>query len=203
MIVYTPLDLPNIEPDNWDVFWKIWNERSAPLVKRTMVRSAGSATPVGTNDMWRGLDLYRVPTASPAWTAPLYTPVDELPNMMGSLFKLGLKNITLIRLVSSLTDFGSHTDDNLDRWVIRGYFYYTSKSSQWYFTKPMDSSGPRTYAQLPNDTMWFAYNDKNCWHGTTFDNSARKILIQITCADVIDLVDNSKEKYKDYTINYD
>jgi hypothetical protein len=153
--------------------------------------------------MWRGLDLYRVPTASPAWTAPLYTPVDELPNMMGSLFKLGLKNITLIRLVSSLTDFGSHTDDNLDRWVIRGYFYYTSKSSQWYFTKPMDSSGPRTYAQLPNDTMWFAYNDKNCWHGTTFDNSARKILIQITCADVIDLVDNSKEKYKDYTINYD
>ena len=25
MIVYTPIDLPKIEPDNWDVFWDIWN----------------------------------------------------------------------------------------------------------------------------------------------------------------------------------
>lgn len=30
---WLPIDAPKIEPDDWDLFWKLWNERNKPVIR--------------------------------------------------------------------------------------------------------------------------------------------------------------------------
>lgn len=200
MIVYTPVDLPKIEPDNWEIFWDIWDTHRDYLVKiknNTMI----SATPVGSTNIWLGLDIIKKNTGITSWQAPFFDIKEVLPNMYNSLTTL-LPNTT-IRLIQSQKDVGSHTDDNRNIWQLRAYLHYTSSTSQWYFTKPHDSLGDRTYIDLPDTTNWFAYNDRNCWHGTDFDPANKKILLQVFFNQVEStLIQQSIEKYKNYTIDF-
>ena len=203
MIVYTPLDLPKIEPDNWDTFWEIWNKYSDWVSKRAL-NHATSLTPVGTNNIWRGMDIFSTKTMIPAWSAPYFDISERLPNMYRQITNLGIPGVKLVRLLSSKCPFGAHSDDNKDMWVIRAFLHHPAKIPQWYFTKPGDPKGLRTYATLPENTNWFAYNDLNAWHGTEYDPENEKILVQLYFHEPIDgLIERSIEKYKDYTINYD
>jgi hypothetical protein len=177
MIVYTPIDLPKIEPDNWDVFWDVWNTHRNYLVK-TKMNTSISLTPVGISDMWLGLDIFKKTTGYASWQAPFFDIKQSLPNMYNSLVTL-FPNATIIRLVQSQKNVEAHTDDNRNVWHIRAYLHYTSSKSQWYFTKPHDAGGNRTYIDLPEETNWFAYNDLNAWHGTDFDPDNKKILLQV------------------------
>lgn len=205
MIVFTPIDLPKIEPDNWEVFWEIWNKHSASLVK-TKMNTKYSLTPVGASDLWIGLDIIKKTQIEPSWRAPFFDIKDLLPNLYNTL-NINLPGAKLIRLVQSQTSFASHTDDNMQVWPLRAYLHYTSDKPQWYFTKPNDMEGQRTYATLPEDTNWFAYNDRNSWHGTDFDPYNKKILLQVfgyatPYNTPSDLLNRSIEKYKNYTINF-
>lgn len=203
MIVFTPLDLPSIEPDNWDTFWSIWNEHSDWVVKRGISRTE-SLTPVGANNVWRGLDIFSNNSMVPAWTAPYFDISASLPRMHEQLMNLGIPGVKLIRLLSSKCPFGAHTDDNRDIWVVRAMLHSTAPKPQWYFTRPKDPQGDRTYIQMPSDTNWFSYNDLHCWHGTEYDPNNEKILLQLYFYEpIIDIVNRSIEKYKDYTISYD
>jgi hypothetical protein len=204
MIVYTPLDLPKIEPDNWDTFWDIWNQHSGALVK---VRSNGdhSDSPVGRNDVWHGLDIYSNPNIAikPGWTAPFYDIKDHLPKLYNTLTTLPINNIQRVRLVSSKIQVDPHSDDVRDVWVARAYLHYTAPREQWFFTRPSDFYGERTYITRPSETNWFAYNDKYCWHATDYDANYPKILLQVFSSGLTrELVDRSINKYKKYTITY-
>jgi hypothetical protein len=200
MIVYTPIDLPKIEPDNWDVFWDVWNTHRNYLVK-TKMNTSISLTPVGISDMWLGLDIFKKTTGYASWQAPFFDIKQSLPNMYNSLVTL-FPNATIIRLVQSQKNVEAHTDDNRNVWHIRAYLHYTSSKSQWYFTKPHDAGGNRTYIDLPEETNWFAYNDLNAWHGTDFDPDNKKILLQVFGSYISpSLIEPSINKYKNYTIN--
>jgi hypothetical protein len=200
MIVYTPIDLPKIEPDNWDVFWDVWNTHRDYLVK-TKMNTSISLTPVGISDMWLGLDIFKKTTGYASWQAPFFDIKQSLPNMYNSLVTL-FPNATIIRLVQSQKNVEAHTDDNRNVWHIRAYLHYTSSKSQWYFTKPHDAGGNRTYIDLPEETNWFAYNDLNAWHGTDFDPDNKKILLQVFGSYISpSLIEPSINKYKNYTIN--
>ena len=201
MIVYTPLDLPKIEPDDWDVFWQIWNQYSGKLIK---VRSNGSHSDaiVGRSDIWQGLDIYKNSNLH-VWQAPFYDIKEQLPKLYNTLISLPISNIRQIRLVSSKLQVDPHSDDVKDIWVARAYFHYTSPKEQWFFTKPGDYYGERSYITRPAETNWFAYNDKHCWHATDYNPEYPKILLQIFADSLSkNLIDSSIEKYKDYTINY-
>lgn len=203
MIVYTPIDLPKLEPDNWDVFWDIWNNNRDYLLK-TKVNTTLSLTPVGINDIWLGLDIIKHPfnVRIPAWQAPFFDIKHLLPNMHQTLVTL-FPNASVIRLVQSQKNVGSHTDDNANVWHLRAYLHYTSSKSQWYLTKPHDLAGDRRYIDLPNSTNWFAYNDLHSWHGTDFDSDNKKILLQIFGNSVSPkLLTVSIDKYKNYTIDF-
>jgi hypothetical protein len=200
MIVYTPIDLPKIEPDNWDVFWDVLNTHRDYLVK-TKMNTSISLTPVGISDMWLGLDIFKKTTGYASWQAPFFDIKQSLPNMYNSLVTL-FPNATIIRLVQSQKNVEAHTDDNRNVWHIRAYLHYTSSKSQWYFTKPHDAGGNRTYIDLPEETNWFAYNDLNAWHGTDFDPDNKKILLQVFGSYISpSLIEPSINKYKNYTIN--
>ena len=201
MIVYTPLDLPKIEPDDWNVFWDIWNQYSDKLIK---VRSNGthSNAIVGRSDIWQGLDIYKNSSFN-VWQAQFYDIKEQLPKLYNTLISLPISNIQLIRLVSSNLQVDPHSDNVKDTWVARAYFHYTSPNEQWFFTKPGDYYGERSYITRPTETNWFAYNDKYCWHATDYNPEYPKILLQIFADSLSkNLIDSSIEKYKDYTINY-
>jgi len=202
MIVYTPLDLPRIEPDDWDVFWDIWNQYSDNLVK-VLYNGPHSDPAVGSNDIWRGLDIYKNPNTLNSWQAPFYDIKEKLPKLYSTITSLPISNIRQVRLVSSKLQVNPHTDDNKDMWVARAYFHYTSPKEQWYFTKPGEYYGNRTYITRAPETNWFTYNDKYCWHATDHDPEYLKILLQVFASSLPkELVEQSIEKYKDYTITY-
>jgi hypothetical protein len=201
MIIYTPIDLPKIEPDNWEVFWDIWNTHQNYLVK-TKNNTSLSKAPIGADDLWLGLDILKKTTVYLAWQAPFFDIKHLLPNMYNSLVTL-FPYASAIRLVQSQKNVMAHTDDNRNVWYIRAYLHYTSSKSQWYFTKPHDSGGNRTYIDLPEETNWFAYNDLNCWHGTDFDPDNKKILLQVFGNHTPpSLIEQSINKYKNYTIDF-
>ena len=87
--------------------------------------------------------------------------------------------------------------------MARAYFHYTHPIEQWFFTRPNDVYGERTYITRPIETNWFAYNDKYCCHATDYDPMYPKILLQVFASSLpINLINRSIEKYKDYTITY-
>jgi len=203
MLIYTPVDLPKIEPDNWDIFWDIWNEHKDYLEK-TKHNAKTSLVSLGKNTVWTGLDIFKRKNIETAWQAPYYDIKDVLPNMYNFFESLDTFGIFRIRLVQSNVNIISHTDDNYDKWHLRAYFHYTSKKQQWYFTKPNDCNGERKYINLPNETNWFMYNDKFCWHGTDFDVNNKKILLQVYATKTPqELLSNSVKKYLEYTIGFD
>ena len=202
MIIYTPIDLPKIEPDNWDTFWDIWNRYSGNLTK-AVSNGKHSGFVVGGSGVWQGLDIIKKSGVT-AWEAPFYDIKNELPKLHTSLINLPIPNLWRVRIISSMIPVSAHSDDNLDKWSLRGLLHYPAKKSQWYFVEPGNITGPRTYITLPEDTMWFAYNDKYCWHGTDYDPKNRKILVQLYYSGKIDeLLKNSIEKYKDNTEAYE
>jgi hypothetical protein len=200
MIVYTPLNLPKLEPDNWEVFWNIWNTHSDVLVKKS-VNLVNSLSPVGSNDVWVGLDIFSKWDFKLSWDCPYYDISNDLPAMRESINQLNLKTLYRVRLIQSMVDVEAHTDNDTDRWNIRGYLHYTSTQPQWYFTKPHDTI--RTYSTMPSDLQWFGYNDKYAWHGSDYDPNHKKILIQLFFLEnVNNLVQDNINLYKEYTIEY-
>ena len=201
MIVYTPLDLPRLEPDNWDIFWNIWNTHSDFAIKKSMNLTT-SKTPLGSNRAWRGLDIFKKPTGRTSWECPYFDISSDLPVMHKSIDQLNIKTLYRVRLLQSLIDIDAHTDDNTDQWKIRGLLHYTDTKSQWYFTRP--EGNKRTYATLPSNVQWFGYNDKHAWHGTDYNPEHTKILIQLYFRESIDktVLQSNIETYKDYIIEY-
>jgi hypothetical protein len=201
MIVYTPLDLPKLEPDNWDTFWNIWNTYSDFAIKKS-TNLITSKAPVGTNEVWRGLDIFTKPIGRTAWECPYVDISSDLPLMYESISQLNIKTLYRVRLLQSLVKVDAHTDDNADQWNIRGFLHYTDTRPQWYFTRP--NGGEKTYATLPSNVQWFAYNDKHALHGTDFNPDHKKILIQLYFRGSIDetMLQSNIETYKDFTIEY-
>lgn len=202
MLIFTPVDLPKIEPDNWEVFWDIWNTHSGPLVK-VKQNTDLSIAPVGSSHIWTGLDVYKKYNNQMPYTAPYVDISKLLPIMYNQLLDIA-PNLYRVRLVQSQVNIVSHTDNNINFWNLRAFLHNTNSYTQWYFTKPNDSLGERTYINMPDDTNWFMYNDKNCWHGTDYDPNIKKILLQAFClgSPMNNLLDKSSIKYKDFTLEY-
>lgn len=203
MIIATPLDLPKIEPDNWDTFWGIWHKNKQPLIKvKSNVDS--SNVHIGEDNVWQGIDIYVNNNVNqpPAWKANEVDIQNRLPMLYNTLANLPIRNISRVRLIESQLAVRSHTDDNFDKWSVRAYFHYTDEKPQWYFTNPNDSDGARSYFSMPKETNWFAYNDKHCWHGTDYNPSHPKILLQVYMIDNPRfLIYNSMSKYKGHTVS--
>ena len=200
MIVATPLDLPRIEPDDWDIFWRIWERESKNAIK-IKKNSQYSKSLIGESHVWQGLDIYKNYNLVPAWNVPYYDISKELPILYQQILNLPFKYIYRVRILKSLTDIEPHSDDNRDQWVVRALWHCDDKESQWYFTHPRIDATEKTFFHLPKYTNWFAYNDKHAWHGTIYRNAYPKFLIQIFIAgDITSLVNSSIDKYKEYTI---
>jgi hypothetical protein len=200
MLVYTPIDLPKLQPDNWNIFWDIWNEHSKLAVK-TQVTQNSTYTDKFSN-LWNGLDIFSRWNIKTVWQCPYVDISNNLPLLHNSILKLSttIPSLFKVRLLESLGDFVAHSDTGKDFWEIRGYFYYTDTSPQWYFTRPNDTN--RIYPQFPKETQWFSYNDRFIHHGTDFNKNHKKILIQLFfIREPKELITLGSKTYKEYTIS--
>jgi hypothetical protein len=199
MIVATPLDLPIIKPDNWDVFWNIWHTYAKDLTKVKM--NLRSPVPVSAREVWTGLDIFKSDKGYDiSWSAPFYDIKDDLPIMSNTIRQLPFA-IERVRIIQSVKNIPAHSDDSIDWWNIRAMFHYTDPNQQWFFTRPGDRS-EKFFLNMPEDTNWFAYNDSTCWHGSVYNEQHRKLLIQVYLLDkdITALLNSSIKKYKEYTI---
>lgn len=205
MIISTPLDIPKIEPDDWNLFWDIWNKHSAPL-KKQWVNNGSELDKKDAPVVWTGLDLYDKWPAGTSWRAPLFKAEKLFPKMFKIIFDLNLQKLYRVRVISSIEAINAHSDDSADWWSIRAFLHNPSPKQQWYFTKPFDRFGTRTYLKMSEETNWFAYHDSAVWHGTDYDPKYPKLLLQLYSWPLRtsdDLIQRSISKFSNYTINSD
>lgn len=213
MIIYTPIDLPNLTVSNWDKFWSVWNEHNVPLVKRDIGEQKSDI--LYTRNIhnhfvvWRGIDIYHSAYYEQyplLWNAPLIDTLPLLPEFAEFIDIINQQYpMHCIRLSQSQLSIPSHTDNNDDVWEVRGFLYHPNEQSQWYFTKPRNPAGKRLYANLPPETKWFAYHDRNSWHGTDFTKEKKKILIQFFPLpsgreNLKKCISDGMKKYSNYTL---
>jgi hypothetical protein len=203
MIVATPIDYPKVEPDDWGVFWNIWNMYAKPLHKKFKNPFCSKNAPVGATDVWIGLDIYIKYNVPFAWQAPFYNIKDLLPTMYNSLLSIDDK-IYRIRLIQSLQDILPHTDENRNQWNFRSLVFHQSTTPQWYFINPDDPDRARAYLTMPADTNWFMYNDKYVHHGSDYDPLNKKIILQLYTTSTVstDFLEHNIQKYKDFVIKF-
>lgn len=196
MIIGTILDLPNIAPDSWEIFWDLWNSYSKPMVK--VKKTVNQEESVGDQDLWRGIEIYRK-SFNLSYSLPFVDIKPFLPLMYDQLKSLDITGIQTIRLIQSLRDVGAHSDNRKDEWNIRYMFYCQDPTNQWYYT-PIDDKQNRKFLKLPDQSKWFSYNDKYCLHGSVFKPDHPKILLQIYCESNPELIEKGIKKYPEYVI---
>jgi len=209
MIIATPLDIPSIVPDDWDVFWEIWNKNADNLVKtyfipqHPLIRPAPNNSMLGRNNIWIGMDIYQTSLSEKRtlWSSPYVDIRDKLPKMYQQCMELPFQHVSAIRIVKSLVDFPPHADDGRDTWRIRAMLYHPWDEQQWTFSLP--NNDKVIPLKLPKETNWFSYNDKNCWHGTTYNPDREKLLVIVDGYIPKSLLEKSIEKYKDFTVTPD
>lgn len=202
MIIFTPVDLPKIEPDDWPTFWSLWNQHSRYLEKVRM-NHGHSQTPPGVYHYWKGLDIYNNNRSSMIWAAPCVDWSKQLPQLYQFIESINDFGIYAVRLIQSQVNILPHSDHMEDRWCIRAFLHSTSPQSLWYFTRPGQQQGLRTYIRMPEQTNWFMYNDLYSWHGSDYVIQHPKILLQIfSTQHPQELLQRSIHKYRDFSIDF-
>ena len=204
MIVAMPLAIDKIEPDDWNTFNKIWEDHSDFLVKVAYLENNPykSDSPLGKSDLWKSLDIFRSNKHNTIWDGPYFDIKEALPKMYSSILKLPF-NVNTVRIISSVQEVLPHSDNGTDQWEVRAFLRCENPSKEWFFT-PRNLPEQKIFIKMPNDTNWFAYNDKFCFHGSHVNTEIPKLLIQIFYDGNLDeLVKNlSLTKYSKYTINF-
>lgn len=197
MLVSTSLSIPKLIPDNWDKWWTIWKEYAEPLIKT-------GVSPNSKKGLHTGFDVYMHPLCRATYKARFCDLKTIYPSLFNDLRAAVPLSTWGIRFVSSKGDFSSHVDNAYASWSMRCMFVNTDSDSQWHYTR-LDNSDKKKLV-LPDSTNWWAYLDGKIKHGTTYNESHPKILVQIFAPSksVSNIVDASVPNVSlEYQIHYD
>ena len=207
MVVLTPLDIPKLEPDSWDVFWDLWNKHATHLTHNVENIAAGQQPNRIYNDHHcRGMDIFvrnENSSTRTRFSAGFVDIKDKLPKMYNQLQNLPFANhCNLIRLIDLPYTVRPHTDAGDCKWIVRNVFYY-SGDNPWFITSP--AKNDKKYLKLPIETNWFALDDVNCWHGAKYTPESITIIAQVFLQTLdfhnyVPLIQKSADKFKDYII---
>jgi hypothetical protein len=197
VILYTPLDIPKIEPNNWDEWWEIWNNYSAPATKKI-------ATHNPHNSNWESLEIYRHAESSSTIDAIVYeSPRAPDAPVIRDLVQQ-IKNsipafIYYIRVIENKSFVLFHTDNESPMKQFRSLLWSTNNKLNWVLRKNGSSVNYRP--KLPDDSNTFFYYDNLTEHCAVYDPRVSKGLIQLFISDSPDLdglITQSSQKYSEF-----
>jgi hypothetical protein len=196
MIVSVPLNLPRLEPDNWDKWWHIWNNNAAPLNKIKKTINKIEIAP------HLGFDAYRAPYFDPVYTANYVDFKTVYPMMYDQIMSFPVK-LYCARFLMATDEFEPHTDYSFPNWSIRSMFYCKDPNPQWYYTD-LNKEDPK-YLSLPETTNWWAYRDGVINHASHFRKEYPKIILLIFAnqSNLDKFAESQINIFPDHQIEYD
>jgi hypothetical protein len=224
-VPWIPLDIPKIEPDDWDLFWKLWNEKAGEV----------SRVYPQTEPVWKGLGIYTRPDIDvskfnyPKQVFENWEPY--FPKMFAAIKNsLPYASIEKVVLWSNVNEVQPHFDPDYQIFPFpdslrimlwdtnEGPTFYMSpwpERTSAYSPQPVTvRNGPsahgfkshratddmRMYVDLPKDTNSFLFNNGAFVHGA--DLAKPKIIMAVKGIPSIykwlATLESSYIKYKDY-----
>jgi len=115
-ITALPLDLPYIQPDDWNTFWDIW-KRDRDYTVRNAERMN-----VGTSRPWLGIDLIDNSAANRAYIQPYSADMAAALNGMIKLIEdcFPFQSLSQIRLWQNVIEITPHRDQNVGNTTGKG-----------------------------------------------------------------------------------
>jgi len=222
-VPYIPLDIPRIEPDDWDLFWKLWDEKNADITR-------------GLNETqyWKGLCCWLNPAINTTMFNYSNTVVDDWSMHFPKMFEqirncLPFHSIEKIVLWANINEVAPHFDPDaviypwpdslrimlwdtneqatfwMSRWPKRTAEFnpasITTRNKGAYGVKAERiTQQQKMYVELPKDTNTFVFNNGAFLHGA--DLAKPKIIMAIKgrpkVYDWIKAIEPSYQKYKDF-----
>lgn len=223
-VPWIPLDIPRIEPDDWDLFWKLWNEKNADITRANPQES----------QYWKGLCCWLNPAIDHTKFNYSNTVIDDWSMHFPQMFEqirncLPFISLEKIVLWSNVNTVNPHFDPDAVIYPfpdsLRIMIWDTNESPTFYMNKwperteefnpppvtvrtggkgygikpdrvPEDK---RMYVDLPKDTNTFVFNNGAFLHGANL--AKPKIIMAVKGRPNIykwlKALESSYEKYKD------
>lgn len=193
MILYTPLDIPRIEPNDWEEWWDVWHNNAQFINKSTTNHNST------TRDILRGFDIYntgntRLYSLYDAVMAPKCNVVD---NLLEQIFEHVPIVPKLVRVMENTSSIGAHSDYSTPHDEFRGVLWNTYDDPIWELTY----NDEVRKITLPNTTNSFYYKDCPLKHSAIYDSTKTKglLLVYGPLKSIHGtLIQESANKYKDY-----
>jgi hypothetical protein len=177
-ILYTPLNIPKIVPNDWDAWWQIWNEYAKPVIKAVNNHN-------DSEGLWKGLDLfesfsckmfesfgYNMETIYEAPKAPKAPVIDDLINQIR-------KNLPLIplkvRVIENLDIVLPHSDHDYEKDELRSLLWNDYDEPVW----ELSLNGIKKKINLPETTNTWYYKDCPMAHGSIYKQGKSKGIMVI------------------------
>lgn len=194
-LIYTPLDIPKIVPNNWDEWWEVWNNYSTSVTKTKQ-----NHNPFNQSKLWKGFDLYRQNDVFKKYTlyeTELAPQVSVILDLVEQVKKYCIFEPALIRVMENLITIPPHSDYKMPgHYEFRSILWNTYKTPIWQFTHDHETRD----MHIPNDTNSFYYLDHPVQHASIYDSNYSKGLIVVygpLVKNTTEIIDRSIKKYKD------
>lgn len=194
--LYTPLDIPRIEPSNWDEWWSVWNTYAGPAIK--VGTNHNTVLEEDTRSMWKGLVLYRDNNQysdGEVYRLPLAPQLPAVNDIVKQIADAFPNNVYSITVLENLRQVPFHTDSPDTSYHVSTILWSTNTLVNWILLEDNEVHVPK----LPDDTNTFAYLDNPMQHCAVHHPTHSTGLIQIKLLDkslLKSLIKESTEKYK-------
>lgn len=206
-ILSTPVNLPRIEPDDWSIFWQVW-DRDARIYVRKHPDSAGNNL---LHPGWNGLvwdfelpdkgkfTMFDVSTKNyknifPKWYATL----------MALPFRLiRMQMLSNYNAISAHRDSTYYTDHLPYACDLRTMIVDENTEPTFWVSHSKRDRLEKFYIKMPSDTNTFVYNNPKLFHGADY-HGKKKIIVTYIFEKLDEkkwheLLLSSYEKYKEYS----
>lgn len=190
MILFTPLRMKKITPNDWEEWWKIWNNNAQIITKKHKNHN----NQIG---VWKGLDLFTridIDMIYEAPHAPKVRVIDDLIEQIQTSMPIELFKV---RVLENFYEVPFHADHNYPKYEFRCFLWNTYNSPVWSF----EYENIKKELTMPEETNTFYYKDFPLKHHSIYDPNYTKGIMAIYGApkkELTEFVKDSAAYFKDY-----
>jgi hypothetical protein len=204
-ILLTQLDLPRIEPDNWNTFWKIWGTDSSDFLRKQKDSQGNGQLSPGWDGFCWEFDIGKNGTQK-MWDVPSKDYTEYFPQLRKTIDSLPFKTIRILfqsnRNIINPHKDGNPATDHLEYPAgVRAIIHDENTQPNFYIVK---NKTEKIYVDLKNDTNSFVYNNPKVLHAADYYGKM-KIIAHFVITDIDEqlykeLLLRSVNKYPDDTV---